>query len=100
MADKYIVSGPAVVLPTEGGSERYLYKGALVGEGFTEAGIKHALGLKLIEKVKSDEVEIPDGEPTDKWTAPQLKAYAAAKTVDLGGAKNKDDILAVLVPAK
>lgn len=100
MADKFIVVGPAVVLPTDSGSERYLYKGAVVGEGFTDAGIKHALGLKLIEKVKSDEVEIPEGDPTDKWTVPQLKAYATANTVDLGEAKNKDDILAVLVPAK
>lgn len=100
MADQYIVTGPAVVLPVDDGGERYLYKGAVVGAGFTEAGIKHALGLKLVEKVKSDEVEIPDGDPSEKWTAAQLKAYAVKNTVDLGEAKNKDEILAVLVPAK
>lgn len=53
MADRYVVSGAAVVLPTDGGSERYLYRGASVGEGFTDAGIKHALAMKLIVKVKA-----------------------------------------------
>ena len=53
MADRYVVKGAAVVLPVEGGSERYLYRGAHVGDGFTAPGIKHALALGLIEKVKA-----------------------------------------------
>lgn len=54
MAEKqYTVTGAAVVLPVEGGSERYLYRGAPVGEGFTAAGIKHALALGLIAVVKA-----------------------------------------------
>lgn len=48
----YVVTGAAVVLPTEGGSERYLYRGAPVGEGYTKDGIKHAVSLGLIAKAK------------------------------------------------
>ena len=53
MAERYVVKGAAVVLPIEGGTERYLYRGAQVGDGFTVKGIKHALLLGLIEKVKA-----------------------------------------------
>lgn len=49
---QYVVTGAAVVLPIEGGSERYLYRGALISTGYTEAGIKHALSVGLIEKQK------------------------------------------------
>lgn len=49
----HIVTGAAVVLPTSDGSERYLYRGATVGDGFSDEGIKHALAVGLIEKVKS-----------------------------------------------
>lgn len=51
-------------------------------------------GYEVVEaKAK---VDIPDGEPSDSWTVAQLKAYAAEHDVDLGDAKNKPDILAVL----
>ena len=50
---KYTVTGAAVVLPVEGGSERYLYRGAPIGSGYTEDGIKHALALGLIAVVKA-----------------------------------------------
>lgn len=49
----HIVTGAAVVLPTVDGSERYLYRGAPVGDGYTVDGIKHAVALGLIEKVKA-----------------------------------------------
>ena len=58
MATKHIVTGAAVVIPTDDGSERYLYKGAIVGGGYTKAGIKHAVDLGLIEEV--EEVVIGD----------------------------------------
>jgi len=53
MAERYVVVGAVAVLPTEGGSERYLYRGAHIGEGYTDEGIKHALGLGLIQKAKA-----------------------------------------------
>ena len=37
---------------------------------------------------------VPEGEPGEHWTVPQLKAYATENGIDLGGAKAKTDILA------
>jgi hypothetical protein len=69
---KHIVTAAAVVLPLEGGSERYLYRGAPVGEGFTEAGIQHALDVGLIAV---DKVAVA----TDKAAAEAAKKAAAEK---------------------
>lgn len=43
---------------------------------------------------------VPDGAPSLDWTAAQLKAYAESKSIDLGDAKNKPDILAKLTPVE
>jgi hypothetical protein len=40
--------------------------------------------------------ELPEGDITDKWTVKQLQAYAESEGIDLGDAKTKADILAVL----
>ena len=40
--------------------------------------------------------ELPEGDVTDKWTVKQLQAYAKSEDIDLGDAKTKADILAVL----
>lgn len=45
-------------------------------------------------------VDVPDGDPVVAWTKAQLVAYAAREGVELGDAKNKDDVLAVIVAAK
>ena len=63
MAERYVVTGAAVVLPLDGGSERYLYRGASVGEGLTAAGIKHALTIGLIKKVEAEKVEAESKQP-------------------------------------
>jgi hypothetical protein len=56
---RHVVTGAAVVLATEDGSERYLYRGAPVGDGFTKDSIKLAKSLGLIESVK----DAPELEP-------------------------------------
>lgn len=49
----YTVTGAAVVLRTDDGAERYLYRGAPVDEGaFSKDSIKHAVSVGLIEKAK------------------------------------------------
>lgn len=49
----YKVTGAAVVLRTDDGAERYLYRGAPVDDGaFSKDSIKHAVSVGLIEKVK------------------------------------------------
>lgn len=44
------------------------------------------------------ETEVPSGAPAESWTVPQLKAWAKAHDVDLGDAKTKPDIVALVVP--
>lgn len=49
----YMVTGAAVVLRTDDGSERYLYRGAPVDDSaFSKDSIKHAVSVGLIEKAK------------------------------------------------
>lgn len=44
-----VVTGPAAVLRAEDGSERYLYRGAVVHEGeFSAASLEHNKSLGLI----------------------------------------------------
>ena len=100
----YRVTGGAVVLPTKDGSERYLYTGAPVDEdAFTEAGIQHAVSVGLITETVAastqEQVTLPEGDPTEKWTAPQLKKFAADNGIELGEAKKKDEVWSVIAAA-
>lgn len=45
----------------------------------------------------TEPVTIPEGEPTDKWTVPQIDLYAETHTVDLGSASTKGEKLPVIV---
>lgn len=47
---------------------------------------------------ESDDQE--DGEPSESWTLPELKAYAGQREIDLGDATKKADILAVIQAAE
>lgn len=40
--------------------------------------------------------DIPDGDPSESWTVPQLRAYAKREEISLAGADKKADILAVI----
>lgn len=100
----YRVIGGAVVLPTKDGSERYLYTGAPVDEdAFTEAGIQHAVSVGLIAETdapaSAEAVVLPEGAPTERWTVPQLKKFAADNSIELGEARNKPDVWAVIAEA-
>jgi hypothetical protein len=46
-----------------------------------------------------EQVELPEGDITEKWTVKQLTAYAKAENIDLGDAKAKPDILAKIAAA-
>lgn len=43
--------------------------------------------------------EIPEGDPTEKWTVAHLVAFAAREEIDLGEATKKADILAAILGA-
>jgi hypothetical protein len=83
-AKSYIVSGALVVLPTSGGSERYVYRGAIISaDGFTEEGLAHALEVGLIEDApeaaEADQSPATDEAPSKSWNHAQLDAWAAAQ---------------------
>lgn len=42
------VLGPVAVLPLKAGGERYVYRGAPVGDDFTDEGIAHAKSVGLV----------------------------------------------------
>ncbi|MDQ1206201.1 hypothetical protein [Microbacterium sp. SORGH_AS_0862] len=95
-----------VVKVTVGGATgnrlaRVLFAGDPVPENVDEDQIKRLLDRGLIEPIseESNEVELPEGEPTDKWSVPQLKKYAGDKSIDLGAAKKKDELLAAIAAA-
>lgn len=103
---RYVVKSTAVVIPTKDGSERYLYRGAPIdADAFDEQGVQRLLEVGLIVEVEepaeaqSNEVEIPEGDPSEEWSHAQLDAYAAAKDVDLGSGKNKAEKVAALAEA-
>jgi len=89
----YQVTGAAVVLRTEDGSERYLYQGALVRDGFKAESIEHALSVGLLsefeEVAESDPVELPaeswNNDRIDEWAAAQEPPIVFVNPVD--GAK-------------
>lgn len=84
----HVVTGAAVVLKTEDGSERYLYRGALVPEGFTEASIERGVELGLLveapsleEIAEAAQAEIAEREAAQAAALEQRVQDAAAKLV-------------------
>lgn len=49
---------------------------------------------------ESDDVEYPEGAPEEEWTVKQLKAYAADRSIDLGDATKKADMVAAIAAAE
>lgn len=77
---------------------RILFAGDVVPDGVAGEQLARLVERGLIEKVaeESTEVEVPEGAPAEKWTSPQLKKYAEIHGVDLGTAKNKPDVFAIV----
>jgi hypothetical protein len=98
-----VVTGPAVVLGLEAGGERYLYRDALIGDGFTEESVKRAIANGLVSEVEVVEVEEPEEKSLDDFTKAELEAEIEkrnegreddVKVVPAGS--NKPDLLAAL----
>ena len=83
----------------------FIQRGDVVPEGVAEEQLKRLIDRGLIEKVKaakpesSTEVTVPEGDPSDKWTVPQLELFAKQKEIDLGSASSKPEKLAVIAAA-
>lgn len=66
---RLVVVGPAVVLPLDAGGEQYLYRSGaeLPADGYTEAGLRHAVSVGLIRLVE------PAGESPDAGRSTRAK---------------------------
>lgn len=100
----YVVKAKVVKVPVgaaSGNSIAHIIRaGGIVPEGVDQARLEHLLerGLiaPLVEEQEAALVEIPEGDPTDRWTVKQLRAYAEREGRDLGDASLKADVLAAL----
>lgn len=107
---RHVVTGPLAVAEVEGVSE-YLAHGAEVPS--TAANLAHLVEVGLVAEVEVDPKESEDAEeapaddpaevvdkPVEDMTVAELKAYADAHGIDLGGVTRKDDIAAIIADAK
>lgn len=100
----YLVTGAAVVLATQDGSERYLYRGAVVGEGFTKESLRLAKDNGLISVVK-DEKTADQTDPYKAFSLEDAKTELAKRNegraddskIVPAAPGNKPEILAALV---
>jgi hypothetical protein len=81
------------------------YTGTVVGvhfsDGTGEAETAAAIGYFQrhgyeVTVTDQGEITIPTGTPTRNWSLAQLSAYAEREEIDLGEAKTKKEILAVI----
>lgn len=59
----------------------------------------YKIGGKSSKSDKATEPQFPEGDASTDWTGEQLKAYAAAKDIDLGAAKTKSEMVAAIAAA-
>lgn len=104
MAEQYIVTGPVAVVELEGGASRYLYKGTVLPEGCTN--LDHLVSVGLVGKGGADvaadapaETVADDAPSLDGLNLDELRALAAERGIDLGGATRKDDVKAAIAAA-
>lgn len=98
----HIVKSPLVIAKAEDGSDVYLYRGAPVPSHIDAKEVARLVEGGFVEEVKAEtpEPEFPETEPSESWKGEQLKAYAKANEIDLGGATNKADMVAAIAASK
>lgn len=94
----------AAVQVNVGNRVHMVFRGQAVPEGVADDALEALTAKGLIESVAGGEStdggeSVPEGEPNESWTGKQIDAYAEAKGVDLGKAKNKADKLAAIAAA-
>lgn len=95
----HIVTSALVIAKAEDKSDVYLYRGAQVPAHIPAKEIARLVEGGFVEEIKA-EADYPDGEPVEAWKGEQLKAYAKAKSIDLGSATSKADMVAAITAAK
>ncbi|MFK5689596.1 hypothetical protein ACI3EY_08005 [Ornithinimicrobium sp. LYQ92] len=82
-----VSDGEAVSVP-----KSWLAKGSAYSSGFTKP--------EAAKDPEPQEVQIPDGDPSEDWKGEQLKAYAEKHGVDLAGATVKAAMVEAIAKAK
>jgi hypothetical protein len=96
------VAGPVNTEPVTGGVPPLVSAGAGISNPADILSPEEAarLSAESLEPAGEPEpespVEIPEGEPTDKWAVSEIKAYAAREGIDLGDARNKGEYLTAI----
>jgi len=91
-------SNPAEILSTEEAAAKSAESLDAGGPAPDGDGQFDASGADTSEK-DGGPAEIPEGEPTDKWSVAAIKAFAGRERIDLDGAKNKGEYLEVIEKA-
>ena len=100
MATIHIVTGKVIKVSIGGKTgnrvAHILSEGDVVPEGVDAEQLKRLEERGLIKKAKSAEgqtgdITVPEGDPVDSWTVPQLELFAKNKSIDLTGAGNKGE---------
>ena len=86
----YRVTGAAVVLGLRGGSERYLYRGAIVArDAYLAASIEHAVSVGLLVEVEPVEPAAVVVEPAEAAVESAAVVAEPAETTDEPSAAKK-----------
>lgn len=80
---------------------RIIRAGDVVPDGVDEKALADLVKRGLVEVAAEPEpeVNIPEGDPTEKWNGAQLDKFAEIRGIDLGGAKNKPEKVAAITAA-
>lgn len=108
MSTQYIATA-AVVKVSIGSSSgnrvaAFIQRGGIVPEGVVEDQLKSLVARGLIEEIaveadESEEINLPEGDPSEEWSGKQLDKFAADRGIDLGGARTKPDKVAAIAAA-
>lgn len=94
---RYVVKA-AAVLVTVGLRDHLVEQGQFLPEDTPAETSERLLAKGMVEKVKAPVAETE--KSVDKMTGPELKAYAAEKGIDLGGATKVNEVRAVIQAAE
>lgn len=100
-----IFLAPSLFLEVNGVG-RYFFRGTEVPEEGLDPNVVRKLeslghiGPREVEGGVVLEIEIPEGEPTSKWTVAQVDAYALREGIDLAGLATKAEKLRLLADVR
>lgn len=96
----HVVTAPLVIASDAEGRHVYLYEGQPVPAGIPAAEVKRLVEGGFLSQGQPEEPPYPSGDPAESWKVEELRRFADERSIDLGDASKKADILAAIVAAK